>query len=100
MRKLTLSEWASIGELVGTFAVFVSLVFLVYSVKQNTAAIQGSNENILFDGSEHHSIAAQPGMAERTILVSGVSKSFSWTGGRVGWAVLPTAEEAAPYSEA
>jgi aspartate/methionine/tyrosine aminotransferase len=33
-------------------------------------------------------------MAERTILVSGVSKSYSWTGGRVGWAVLPTAQEA------
>jgi aspartate/methionine/tyrosine aminotransferase len=54
-------------------------------------------ENILFDGAAHHSIASQPGMAERTILVSGVSKSYSWTGGRVGWAVLPTAEEAALF---
>ncbi len=33
-------------------------------------------------------------MAARTIIASGVSKSYSWTGGRVGWAVLPTAEEA------
>lgn len=54
-------------------------------------------EHILFDGAEHHSIASQPGMAERTIIVSGASKSFSWTGGRVGWAVLPTAEEAAAF---
>ena len=54
-------------------------------------------ENILFDGSDHHSIASVPGMEERTILVSGVSKTFSWTGGRVGWAVLPTAEEAAHF---
>ncbi|MFH0799721.1 MAG: aminotransferase class I/II-fold pyridoxal phosphate-dependent enzyme [Pseudomonadota bacterium] len=51
-------------------------------------------ENILFDGSLHHSIAALPGMIERTVLVSGVSKTYSWTGGRVGWAVFPTAEEA------
>lgn len=51
-------------------------------------------EHILFDGEVHHSIASQPGMAERTILVSGVSKSYSWTGGRIGWAVLPTALEA------
>jgi aspartate aminotransferase len=29
--------------------------------------------------------------------VSGVSKSYSWTGGRVGWAVFPTAEEAAVF---
>jgi aspartate/methionine/tyrosine aminotransferase len=54
-------------------------------------------EHILFDGAEHHSIASQPGMAEKTIIVGGVSKSFSWTGGRVGWAVLPTAKEAALF---
>jgi len=51
-------------------------------------------ENILFDGQEHVSIASIQGMAERTILVSGASKSYSWTGGRLGWAVLPTVEEA------
>lgn len=51
-------------------------------------------EDILFDGNVHRSIASVPGMAERTILVGGVSKSFAWTGGRVGWAVLPTVEEA------
>ncbi|MBI2517696.1 MAG: aminotransferase class I/II-fold pyridoxal phosphate-dependent enzyme [Opitutae bacterium] len=54
-------------------------------------------EEILFDGNRHRSIASLPGMAERTILVSGVSKSFAWTGGRVGWAVFPTAEEAAVF---
>lgn len=54
-------------------------------------------EEILFDGSKHVSIASLPGMAERTLLVSGVSKSYSWTGGRLGWAVLPTAEEAAHF---
>ncbi|MFH1262915.1 MAG: aminotransferase class I/II-fold pyridoxal phosphate-dependent enzyme [Pseudomonadota bacterium] len=51
-------------------------------------------ENILFDGSRHFSIASLPGMEERTIVVSGASKSWSWTGGRIGWAVFPTAEEA------
>ncbi len=51
-------------------------------------------EEILFDGSKHVSIASLPGMAERTLLVGGVSKSYSWTGGRMGWAVLPTAAEA------
>ena len=54
-------------------------------------------EKILFDGSRHHSIASLPGMAERTIIASGASKSYSWTGGRIGWAVLPTAEEAAMF---
>ncbi len=54
-------------------------------------------ENILFDESRHRSIASLPGMEERTIIVSGVSKSYSWTGGRVGWAIFPTAEEAAIF---
>lgn len=54
-------------------------------------------ERILFDGEEHASIASVPGMEERTVLVSGVSKSYSWTGGRIGWAVFPTAEEAAVF---
>jgi len=52
-------------------------------------------EHILFDGSEHISIAKL--LPEKTILVSGVSKSYSWTGGRIGWAVFPTAEEAACF---
>lgn len=54
-------------------------------------------EDILFDGAKHESIASLPGMAERTIIVGGVSKSYAWTGGRVGWAVLPTAEEASVF---
>lgn len=54
-------------------------------------------EDILFDGSKHFSIASLPGMEERTIIVSGVSKSYSWTGGRLGWAVFPTAEEAQTF---
>lgn len=51
-------------------------------------------ENILFDGHKHHSIISCSGMEKITILVSGASKSYSWTGGRIGWALFPTVEEA------
>jgi aspartate/methionine/tyrosine aminotransferase len=51
-------------------------------------------ESILFDGASHVSIASLPEMEQRTIIVSGVSKTYSWTGGRLGWAVFPTADEA------
>jgi aspartate aminotransferase len=54
-------------------------------------------KDILFDGNHHQSIASVPTMTERTIIVGGVSKSFAWTGGRVGWAVFPTVEEAAVF---
>lgn len=51
-------------------------------------------EHIVFDGTKHHSIISCPGMEEITILISGVSKSYSWTGGRLGWALFPTVKEA------
>ena len=51
-------------------------------------------EHILFDGLEHRSIASHEGMPERTVIASGHSKGFAMTGWRLGWAVLPTPEEA------
>ncbi len=46
-------------------------------------------EHIVFDGLEHTPIATLPGMAERTITISGISKSYSVTGWRIGYAVAP-----------
>jgi aspartate/methionine/tyrosine aminotransferase len=54
-------------------------------------------EDIIFDGLKHHSLYSFEGMKERTILVSGHSKSFAMTGWRLGYAVLPTLEEAAVF---
>ena len=51
-------------------------------------------ENIIFDGHQHHSISSVPAMSEHTIIASGFSKTFAWTGGRIGYAVFPTVEEA------
>ncbi|MFH0867223.1 MAG: aminotransferase class I/II-fold pyridoxal phosphate-dependent enzyme, partial [Bacteroidota bacterium] len=44
-------------------------------------------EHILYDGSEHVSMASIPGMAERTITINSISKTYSVTGWRVGWAI-------------
>jgi aspartate/methionine/tyrosine aminotransferase len=44
-------------------------------------------EHILYDGERHIPIATLPGMAERTVTISGVSKSYSVTGWRIGYAV-------------
>ncbi|OLC34594.1 MAG: aminotransferase [Candidatus Rokubacteria bacterium 13_1_40CM_4_69_5] len=44
-------------------------------------------EHIVFDGLGHIPIATLPGMAERTITISGISKSYSVTGWRIGYAV-------------
>jgi aminotransferase len=42
-------------------------------------------EYFVYDGQRHISIAALPGMAERTITISGFSKTFSVTGWRLGY---------------
>jgi aminotransferase len=44
-------------------------------------------EHFVYGGAEHVSPAVIPGMRERTILMSGFSKTFSVTGWRVGYLV-------------
>ena len=46
-------------------------------------------EHVVYDGLGHTPIATLPGMAERTVTISGISKSYSVTGWRVGYAIAP-----------
>jgi aminotransferase len=46
-------------------------------------------EHILYDGLTHIPIASLPGMAERTVTINGLSKTYSVTGWRIGWAIAP-----------
>jgi len=46
-------------------------------------------EHIVYDGAEHVSMATLPGMAERTVTVSALSKTFSVTGWRLGYTIAP-----------
>jgi aminotransferase len=46
-------------------------------------------EHMVYDGLEHISLATLPGMRERTIVVNGLSKTFSVTGWRVGYTIAP-----------
>jgi aminotransferase len=48
-------------------------------------------EHILYDGKQHISMASLGGMSDRTVTINGLSKSYSVTGWRVGWAVAPPA---------
>ena len=61
-------------------------------VEYNVLAITDEiYEHILYDGAKHISLASLDGMRERTITINGLSKSYSVTGWRVGWAVAPSA---------
>ncbi|MGE3275241.1 MAG: pyridoxal phosphate-dependent aminotransferase [Vicinamibacterales bacterium] len=46
-------------------------------------------EHIVYSGHQHVPIASLPGMAERTVTVNGLSKAYSVTGWRIGWAIAP-----------
>ena len=47
-------------------------------------------EHIVFDG-EHIPLATLPGMAERTVSIHSMSKTYSVTGWRIGWTIAPAA---------
>ncbi len=52
-------------------------------------------EHILYDATEHITMARIDGMRERTIVINGMSKTYSVTGWRVGWAIAPPETTAA-----
>lgn len=46
-------------------------------------------ERLIYDGTEHVSIASLPGMKERTFTLNGMSKAYSMTGWRIGYVAGP-----------
>ncbi len=46
-------------------------------------------EHITYDGAAHVPLATIPGMEDRTVTVSALSKTYAVTGWRVGWAIAP-----------
>ncbi|MGI0156687.1 MAG: pyridoxal phosphate-dependent aminotransferase, partial [Thermoplasmata archaeon] len=52
-------------------------------------------EHMVYDGGTHLSLAGLGDMADRTVTINGLSKTYSATGWRVGWAIAPTGLAAA-----
>ncbi|MBR7119365.1 MAG: pyridoxal phosphate-dependent aminotransferase [Lentisphaeria bacterium] len=46
-------------------------------------------ESLIYDRKPARSIRSYPGMAERTVIINGMSKRFAMTGWRLGWAIAP-----------
>ena len=65
MSELNLIEWAAVSEIIGTAAIIISLVFVAYSVNQNTVVLQASNDNFLYETqfARARNIVSSPGMA-------------------------------------
>jgi aspartate aminotransferase len=69
------------------------LVALADAVLETNAGVISDEiyEQLTYDGAEPTCFATlRPGLAERTITISGVSKTYAMTGWRIGWAVATT----------
>ena len=61
-----------------------------FSVKHNLVVLADEiYSELTYDELSHHSIAALPGMKERTLFMHGFSKAFAMTGWRIGYACGP-----------
>lgn len=61
-------------------------------IRHNVLAITDEiYEHIILNDQPHISIGSLPGMADRTVTISGMSKTFSVTGWRLGYAIAPAA---------
>ena len=51
MRKLGLSEWASIAEIIGMIGVIISLIFVALSLQRNTMVVSGQTADQIYEAS-------------------------------------------------
>jgi aminotransferase len=64
-----------------------------YSIENNVTVISDDiYDEISYDGHKFKSIASLPEMAERTIILNGLSKTYAMTGWRVGYIIAPDQE--------
>jgi aminotransferase len=61
-------------------------------LKHDVWAITDSPYEHMVYAGHHHEIATWPGMRERTVTISSLSKTFSCTGWRIGYAIAPEAQ--------
>ena len=60
------------------------------AVEKNFAVLSDEiYESLIYDRKPCRSIRSFPGMAERTVIINGMSKRFAMTGWRLGWAIAP-----------
>jgi len=61
-------------------------------IEHNAWAITDAPYEHMVYAGHHHEIATWPGMRERTITISSLSKTYSCTGWRIGWIIAPPAQ--------
>ena len=69
MKKLDLTGWAAISEIVGTVALVLSLIFVAYTINRNTLVMQTVNDNFVYQIQDERvrDIANNPELASITL---------------------------------
>ena len=49
MKRLTIIEWAAIGEIVATVGVLISIGFLAHGINRNSEILQATNDNLIYE---------------------------------------------------
>ena len=75
VKRLNLTEWAAIAEIVGTAGIIVSLVFVAISINSNTTEVRASQINSIYEGTRQieMSVASDPEWVD--IVIRGRSQA-------------------------
>lgn len=71
IRKFTLVEWASLGELVASVAVVISLVFVGYTIERNTREVRATHADNIFTAARDIEIAIASDPEWSRVIVEG-----------------------------
>ena len=74
MKKFQLTDWAAAAEIAGTLGVIVSLMFVVFSVNNNTIEVRASHRNYIYDSSREVELAVASDDEWSRIVVKGRKK--------------------------
>ena len=63
---MTIVEWAAISEIIGMLVVIISLLLVVSSIRQNTAAMHTANDNFMYERQDAiiSTLVVEPSIAE------------------------------------
>jgi hypothetical protein len=73
VKRLDLTGWAAIAEVIGTVGIVVSLIFVAYSINTNTDEVRASQTNVIFDTARHIDLSVASDSEWARIVVQGRS---------------------------
>lgn len=71
LKKIKLADWAALAEVIGTVGVIVSLIFVAFSINNNTSEFKAAQANQLYESSREVELAVASDNEWARIIVKG-----------------------------